>query len=478
MHDLRDIPPLTDLDRDQFRRMTAQESASWEGQAAKTELLQRFIRERISQAASGSGIRKAGKKDADLVMDTFPVKDHKMLLVGKGSGIHELMFPTHSRRGNRIRQDHLNVLVPAHIDTVDPEAPDLLRMRTDPADEDRVMGRGVYDMGAAVLNGVALPSVLDVPEGINVIFAFPYDEERNSEGAKALIEKWQTWKDIDIVLSSEIGHVDVQPGETGMGYIMGRRGRIKYHLNLTVEDNGRGHFADGHVRSASQALGEASYLVDDAFYHNRIINGKKLLSREHPNFHREKLEHGESSTFSSDGVTSSPPETADMFYNIQSVPGRSLEESLAEQQSLLAEIARISNWTGHRIRHHVTQNSQETSYEGYIMPEDHLLPKITADILTQISGGAIPKYGPSVADENLYFSGLHLSSAAGGKSGKKYLPPYRGVMTIPPVGGNAHRLDEWVSWRDIARVRHAMRQLIEHEAGLQKILKVKRRLAT
>jgi acetylornithine deacetylase/succinyl-diaminopimelate desuccinylase-like protein len=116
-------------------------------------------------------------------------------------------------------------MIPAHVDTVIDKKP-RLELRTQ---GDKWEGLGVYDMGAAVLNGIALAVETKVPDGMEVHFVFTPDEEMHSRGARQLMQKWVRWPEIDCVLSSEIGPIPpLKSGDKHMRLITGRSGRQKF----------------------------------------------------------------------------------------------------------------------------------------------------------------------------------------------------------------------------------------------------------
>jgi len=416
------------------------------------ELIRTLVNERRSSMQSATS-------DLRLYTSSLP-NGKKQLIIGRGQ---------QDLTANRKKSKHtpLNVFVPAHIDVYPYDKETQLKLSYDSKNKNKVYGRGVYDMHAGVLNGIALATSVKPPKGMNVFYAFTYDEEEKSEGAKAIINSWEWWKYIDIVLSSEIGHIEVPDDDDRMRYILGRRGRQKYHVQVDVDEQAYGHFAEGHVRSASEALVEGSGLIRDSFNHGSEIS--KKLMKQHSLLGDEKAEWGTVMGRASNLPKSAPPRSAEFYYNILSVPDRTLEGSLAEQQGLLQNIARHAEWAKHHITAALTHNPEETSYEPYIMGADHPAQKIAAGILTRISGGAVPAYAPSVADENLYAAALHNK-----EHGRHPYAEHKAIITIPPRGDGAHRLNEHVYLSSIASTKHALRMLIQDPQGLQQLTRFKR----
>jgi acetylornithine deacetylase/succinyl-diaminopimelate desuccinylase-like protein len=486
-----DLRP-SDLDMQQFEQLVGRESVTWAGQELKMRAVRGMIKQRIDTLMGGV-------TPSDLRYHEVRLANGKtQLIVGRGE----------QRRHLSKRQQTLNVLVPSHIDTVALQSLDLLKLVRNPKNPDEVNVRGGYDMLGQELNSIALSPVVRVPRGMNVFFASTFDEERNSLGAQAVIDpkSWEWWPDIDIVLSSEIGHVPVEKHAEGTPYIVGRRGRLKYHLTLTVDEAARGHFADRHVRSAKQAIAEAIYLLINRF--NRadiqVAPNIKPLKKKHAHLDEERLEFGSGATSNTEELLlseleqllqttgdirsqlaqvvqkrrsdlelrdqpSTPPTQEEIYYSIQSVVGRKTSDSLREQRTAIDQIAKHCEWRDHGISWTLTANERETSYEAFELPPKHPLNTVVERILARIGKPGLPVHAPSVADENLYAAAILSRPSNNG-----VFRPYQGVISIPPLGDNAHRIDEWVSLTSLMRSRHAIRSLIEDEDGLIKLRDMKR----
>ena len=458
------FPELSDLDLKQLSALIEQRSVTWDEQIATILLVRDLFEERRNQVSlRGLSLLMSGLDQASRVgrseSNVAPV-----FVIGRGD---------HTAEETSRTTRPLNVLIPAHVDTV--KATDaLFAMNHDAAEPDRAIGRGIYDMKGAVLNSLELATTIKVPLGMNVYFAFLIDEEKHSRGVRALMQQWPMWNQIDVVLSSEIGHVEVPPDDLAMRYILGRRGRQKHKVSLSVDPDGRGHFADGHVRSASAALMQALHTVWERFYHGGShMNAQPRLQLPHPLFDEETLEIGAVSSADPGQSLSLAPTSADAYFNILSVPPRTIEQGLLEQQQLFAEINATQAWQRHRIAYTIGPNPYETSYPAFVMPDTHPLAELTRKILTRVAGvPAVPAYAKSVADENLLAAAMQHS-----RDGQAFGVPHMGVISIPPLGGNAHRPDEWGSLHDIARVRHAFHLLIEDPEGLQKLISLKNRIS-
>jgi acetylornithine deacetylase/succinyl-diaminopimelate desuccinylase-like protein len=495
----QDIPQLDNIDLQQFEQLIGMESFTWDGQEKKMKLIQTLVNQRLTSLRekireelihlgwnSSRADGEAKNRTSNISQQTVTLENgQKQFVFGRGDHARGV-----KRKRGYDKNPPLNILIPAHIDTVGINGEQkLLEFHHDAGNPDHIKARGTYDMLGAALNSIALISDIRVPRGMNVFFAFTFDEEIHSAGAKALMKSWDWWKDIDIVLSSEIGHIDRPENDAGMSLIMGRRGRQKYHVALEVQDAGRGHFAEGHVRSASTGMHEAGFLNRERFFHAKLT-GKSKLQQTHPFFGDETLQDGDALSVSSsvsdqkkmqdptkplhsaNSQTSSPTDIANMYYNILSVPPRTLQSSLEQQQRVFDDIAKYCNWASHSIHCTVTQNEMETSYEPFEMPQNHPLVNIVRNNLAALSGEEVQfAYAPSVADENLYAADLRHRSPQ-----RKSFLPHQGVLSIPYLGDNAHRIDEWVSVGDLARVRHAIRGLLESSTGLIQLRETKRQM--
>lgn len=471
---------LEDIDLKQFEKLTLQESHTWEGQIKKLGMIENMVRERVSYRQQQVRLELLKTMRTDLTDKERLNREIEMRVptpiikrvMGLRNGGYTLIVTKMGKQ--EVSAKPLTILIPAHADAVKSEE-HLRIFRRNPANPDQAMARWVYDMGAAVMNNIALAADVKVPDGMCVHFAFTMGEETHSDSAKAIADAdhphhWRQWEDVEIIVSSEIGHVDVpSEGDKAMRYIMGRRGREKWQLKAEVATSSQGHFANPHVRSATHALGEALYLLNDRFHHCKIVGiGKSPRKRSFADLGPEILEFTTEDAKANDERTTSSAESGSLFFNIQTVPGReggqSLEEELNED---LDEIAQHCEWTKHGIQHSLSKNAidGETSYPAYVMPPNHILGRITADILQKVSGVApVLTYGRSVADENFYAHALLKRSGKTSFDGM-----FQGVITIPIIGDNAHEDGEWVSLSDMLRVRKAIKMLIEDPDGFRRV---------
>jgi acetylornithine deacetylase/succinyl-diaminopimelate desuccinylase-like protein len=266
------IPALQEVDEEQMAALTAQESFSIEGQIRKMAMVGGFIRDRYERARQQALISLGDTSDLSSEMQDVRVNALVQPLeferIDVGDGRFNLIVSKglkyEIKDGEPVRvPPRYSVMIPAHVDTVIDKKP-RLELRTQ---GDKWEGLGVYDMGAAVLNGIALAVETKVPDGMEVHFVFTPDEEMHSRGARQLMQKWVRWPEIDCVLSSEIGPIPpLKSGDKHMRLITGRSGRQKFVGNITINPQHQGHGAQEGIPNASDALIELLSALRSAFF--------------------------------------------------------------------------------------------------------------------------------------------------------------------------------------------------------------------
>ncbi len=476
-------PVLEKIDHSQFERLTAQESFTILGQARKIDLIEQLITERVKahlghevavvteellskgETSSEDEIHKlADSRLQKLDIQEIRFSDKRRnLIVGKGSG----------------RSAAYTIMIPAHVDTFRLKKKsfpkELLTLQQDPLESDRMRGHGVWDMGAAVLNNVALAADVRVPDGMQIYFVFTVDEEADSIGAKAMIKHWPAWHDVDLVLSSEIGPLSDIPGEgdTAMRYILARRGRRKMRGRIKIAKEYRGHGAVSNVPNAREALYEWAHYAKQRFNESVMVGGKVLppLQKKHPLLPEEKLDFGGGKTLGKP-EGQGHPNLEEFDLHVQTVPPSTLASVLADQIAVFNELKQRGEWARYGISNRL-RSFPGTSYPPYSMPIDlgtgvplpHTAVTIVQNILRNVSGMEPVAAGAnSNADECLYAHAM--LKALEEKTGTyTFEGTNKGVITLPIIGNKAHNLREWVSWSDTARVRQALKMLIEDPSG-------------
>ncbi len=477
---------LTDVDLEQFERLTRQESFTLEGQAAKMELVERLIEERIRACAESLQQRLRGEsvnaEDAERQAREMTQQVHirrqrvdavrHNLIVGRGDG----------------SSANLRVMVPAHVDTVFPADVPLPRQRPpgweqdiiartrmlqftrDPHDRDRIRGLGVWDMGASVLNGVALAAETDIPKGMHVDYVFTVDEEVGSLGALKLIKEWPGWPKVDIVLSSEIGPLATRPpeGDTAMRYAVARRGRAKFLGTYSIDNDRMGHGAVDDQSNAVQAFVHAMFHLERRFYGS---DGAPPIQHRHPLLGEDKFDFGFMESNDPPGLVN--PQLAAYKLFIQQVPPGSPEDCGEALREFLDGYARKNSWERFGISYTLGLSGAATSYPPYTMPirvdgspMPHPAGDILVDAMRRVTGQMpMPTGARSVSDETLYATDMLRRMGRKGFDGTR-----RGVLNPLIEGNKAHNVGEWVSERSMLQMRALMAHLFTDAAGFRRLV--------
>lgn len=494
-----DIPPLEEIDDEQMRRLTKQESYSIQGQILKMQMVQAMLDERMlfHEQRVRKDLREQGLRDEQLEgaverciqpfkSHTLPLGDGRfVLIVEKGEDEYEA--DNSHGEGQRIRPAY-SVMVPAHIDTVKGDKLELKQ------DGDRWEGLGTYDMGNGVLNNIALAAECFVPKGMKAYFVFTPDEEETSRGARLLIKQWDRWPEIDAVVSSEIGPVPpLPPSEKKMQVIIGRTGRDKYAATLSISPRKRGHAAKRGLPNATDAM--AGYLVAlrERFYHGFAApvkaDDEPPLQQEHPVLGLEEIESGVIRSYKNEGYVH--PHRAELDFAIKTVPPTTLPSMKAWMERIARGVAKRGKWRDFGIDMTLVRKPDEASasYSPFCMPEDSPVVGVTLDILRQITGVApeIVRVKPtqvaggtavedeaaaSVADECDYAEDMLKRLPGNTFAGSDV-----GVVSIPPNGKDAHHPDESVSRQSTAYVREAIKRLIEDPVGFPRLAEKRKKKA-
>ncbi len=473
------IPQLREVDDEQMAILTHQESHTVKGQAEKMALVGSCIRSRY-EAARYAAERQLGdtsdmeRHEVEARIDQIvqPLEFQRIdlgdgrfnLIVSKGEDEY---LPGHEDGNGLVRKRPLySVCVPAHVDTVPGTHTSLTRQG------DRWEGLGVYDMGAAVLNGIALAVDVRVPKGMKVHFVFTADEEMHSLGARLLMKGWERWPEIDCIISSEIGPVPpLKSGDKHMRIIGARAGRQKFVGNITISPQFQGHGSQEKMPNASDALIELLSKVQDRFYRgykDPLDIGSPFeppLQRTDALLGTEMFETGEIRTHKRPGYF--PPHAADFDFAIRTVPPSRLAEMEAVLQRIVKGIAKRGDWSKFGIDYSLRQNPGVSSYAPYAMPPNHRLLMLSTDVLSRITGVLTHVVGArSVADECDYAADMLLRAGV-----HSFADTHKGIVNIPINGDLAHHPGEWVSRMDTARVRFAIKMLLEDQMGLQTLMR-------
>lgn len=476
---------LSEDDFNDFALLTEQESHSIDGQIMKMMLIEQMIRGRYEKASRAVelALRNEGLEGTAFVNALNErhqkIRIHRMdlgdgrfnLVVEKGDGDDEdVMDPSIYR-----------VMIPAHIDTVKSDA--RMELEQDMRNIDRLRGLGVYDMGAAVLNNIALAVETKVPKGIKTYFVFTVDEEEDSDGARHLINQWDVWPHIDCVLSSEIGPVPPLPdGDPRPRIVTARTGRAKFIGNVSVDPRSQGHGAMDNLPDAGDALRNLMNRLEDRFYNGyadpTTSEKEPGQARTHPLLGKEALKYGE---YGAKKTRSGYMLTGEgkFDFSIKMVPPSTMQEYVSLVRRWAKGIAKRDKWHNYGISYNVTQTPNLSSYAPYDIPEDHVIVSMVREKLEALSGATAEIVGaPSVADENDYAEDMlahiiHGPLPPEGRVQQSFAGADKGVVTILINGDHAHHPDEWVSKDSIMRTREGIRHLLEDEDGFLKLQKQK-----
>jgi len=334
--------------------------------------------------------------------------------------ISEGRFNVLAERGVRGRP----VLFYGHVDTV----PAYGEWSSDPFEltekDGRLHGLGAYDMKAGV---AAVLSSMQEETDRRIKVAFGVDEENDSEGA------WRIFNsgfldDVEGIVTGEIG--DISDESLGARTVtLGRRGRAVYEFRVP------GRSVHGaHSAGEANATSETAKLVIALEEMNEELPSHELLPKASQLVTRVSIEATSLST-PSEGIVVLDrllvaPENAESVLNyLNGFLGRLYEEGC------LREIG------GRRVS--VSIKKREMPYlMPYVTPQNSGFAESFSEAVRTEAGEPVYNYGWSVADENILAStGIPL-------------------VTLPPIGGNEHSADEWVSKNSYLEMIRVMRRFV------------------
>ena len=176
---------LDQKDRRIFEQLTEQESHTREGEIAKSELIEKIIRERYADKRHeiGNDLADATTFSEDQLEDAIDglVQPIRISRLPIGDGREVLIVEKGDMQDtSESEQKPYTVLLYSHIDTFKSRA--RTKLNTSPDHPERLTGLGVYDMGAGILNQIDLICEAQVPPGECLVAVFMPAEEKNSEG--------------------------------------------------------------------------------------------------------------------------------------------------------------------------------------------------------------------------------------------------------------------------------------------------------
>jgi succinyl-diaminopimelate desuccinylase len=335
-------------------------------------------------------------------------------------GISEGRFNIIGQRGERGSP----VLFYGHIDTV----PVYGKWSTDPftltEKDGRLYGLGAYDMKAGV---AALLCAFEEKTDRKIRVAFGVDEENESAGGWKLFNEG-VLDNVEGIVTTEIG--DISDENAGTRTVtLGRRGRAVYEFRVPGKS-----IHGAHSSGEPNALSEASRLAlalermnEDLPKHELLPAASQFVSR-----------------INCEATSLSTPAEAVVVLDRHLIVGETAESALGQYQELLERLyseGELSEVDGQRI----TVGIKERRYP-YLMPyltaKDNKFAQKFSDSVRSEVGEPIYNYGWSVADESILAStGIPL-------------------VTLPPIGGNEHQADEWVSKKSYLEIIKVLRSFI------------------
>jgi len=285
----------------------------------------------------------------------------------------------------------------------------------------RLYGLGAYDMKAglaAVLRAVQE----DTDQKIKI--AFGVDEENNSAGAWKLLESGFI-DDVQGAATGEIGDVSDE-SLAGRVITLGRRGRAVFEFRIP-----------GFSIHGAHSNGQRNATTEAA----RLLLALEKMNEELPSHEVLPKANQFVSMVESKATSLSTPSEAVIVLDRHLVVPENAETALADYKKFLEKLYSdgvLEEINGKRIE--VSIKKRKVPYlMPYYTPKDHGFVGRFSSIITN------PVYnsGYSVADECILAS--------------KGIP----VVTIPPIGGNEHSANEWVSKSSYSEMIRIFRKIIK-----------------
>jgi succinyl-diaminopimelate desuccinylase len=294
------------------------------------------------------------------------------------------------------------IVIGGHMDTV-PVCGGWTRQPLEPTVEgDKLYGLGSSDMKAGLALAIEVFRMLADLGTVNVTFVGTIDEEGDSAGAFAFLEREP---EAELCLMTE---------PTNGGTMMGCRGRLVFEVNV------RGRSAHGaRPDTGVNAINETSRFVC-------ALNG--IESTQH-----ELLGRGSICVLAVEGMTRtlSVPETCRIRLDRHYVPGETPAGIAAQLKGIGAGLESDAEFD-------IQPDPQRPTpfLEPYVTANEGLAGRFCDAV------GAEFMYGRSVGDYNAF---------------AKYMP----TVVYGPTGGNWHCADEWVSLSSIEECLRGYRRFLD-----------------
>lgn len=331
-------------------------------------------------------------------------------------GFRVKTIPTDARRNNIVAtygksKKYLGFY--GHLDTVPPDK----NYKRNPFDTFQ-KGDRIYGLGAADMKG-GITSILKLAEfaaknSLPVKIVFGVDEENISQGAHDLIDSSHL-NDVDFLIAAESGQI--KNSEQRYSVCYGRRGRIGIRINVYGKT---AHAAESNngVNAIENAALLLTNLTKITFPNNQKLGSTTLVVH----------------TISASSDSFSIPDYCECLISALTTPP-------IKGESVLRSLRNLANKL--HISASVEQIERVTPYaESYEVDlRNSFLKKIEDSIFRP--AGVKPIYAESVADENVFANRLNISA-----------------ITVGPIGGGDHTLNEWVSLNSINNVIDCYQQVL------------------
>jgi acetylornithine deacetylase/succinyl-diaminopimelate desuccinylase-like protein len=253
------------------------------------------------------------------------------------------------------------------------------------------------------------------------------DEENESAGGWALFNDG-ILNDVEGIVTTEIG--DVKDENLGARTVtLGRRGRVVYEFRVPGMS-----LHGAHSSGQANAISEASRLAIAL----EEMNGR-LPSHEHLPRATQFV-----SAILGQATSLSTPEEAIVVIDRHLVVPETPESVLRELEAFLDELYSkdVLKEVGGRRATVGIKERKNPYLMPYVTSQDNSFAQTFAEAVRQEAGEPIFNYGHSVADESILAStGIPL-------------------VTLPPIGGNEHQADEWVSESSYLQMIKVLRRFI------------------
>jgi acetylornithine deacetylase len=304
-----------------------------------------------------------------------------------------------------------SLLLNAHLDTVGVDGMD--QPFTLKREEDRLYGRGTYDMKGSVTVMLLLADCFTRQKPpLDILITFVSDEEDKSTGMEYLVDKW-----LPQVSPAPVGGIFLEPTEEDIG--VSHRGFTWYELAVTGKAAHGSRPEEGidaiaPLRSALQELSDIQAelqsrhpdpLLGHASLHSSIISGGSELSVI--------------------------PSRSCLQWERRTLPGESSRDVGNELERMLQA---VNNHPGY----HTTTGRAFFERPAYRIAEDAEILRRLREVTPQSKLVGLPFWADSAL------------------AGAKGIPS----ILFGPIGHGAHAVDEWVSLKSLERVYKILKKLI------------------